>query len=113
MARRRTSSTTEAARPLRCFTHPRDRKAKCSRLMLDPLPRIVWRGAQLRRGPAFGRGPADIGGEEFLMSMRLDPGKKFAALWHRKLSITRCRRTDPATPCRVAVTELKHCDAWP
>jgi hypothetical protein len=73
---------------LRDIAPPPDRKIKG--LILNPLPRLVGRGAKLRRGRAAREISIRAGdgmltnkaGDEFTCTAGLDPGEEFAAGLH-------------------------------
>jgi hypothetical protein len=72
----------------RPVVHPSDRQIERRRLILDPLPCVIGRGAELRCGWTAGRGAARAGrarhaynGSEEVATACLDPSEKLAAGW--------------------------------
>jgi hypothetical protein len=110
-----------AARPLFCrkFAHPFDWKIEGGRLLFDPLPRFIVRGAELRCRRAtretsarVGHGTfADKSADKFVSAEWLDPTKEVAVKRFHETEIINNQLfasidIDDMRSCPVSVTHI-------
>ena len=103
--------------------HPSDRKIEGGRLIFDPLPRFIGRGAELRSRCAAretsiraGHGIlTDEGGDTFISAAVLDPGEEFTGRAHElgasNDQIRGSHKIDHLQFCLGCVTQLTRREA--